>query len=329
MQKKILIGIVALLGFCSAVWAMSYINVGDLRVSLYSAGRWIDFQRDRRPPKNFLDRSFSNIYNIQIKTGQEYYIRIENASSHPVGVYVFVDGLNTIGREAGGGSWWYLEPYQSFDLAGWQLDNKFRANFEFVDLGAPSGQGGKYPGWIFIAQYRVKIPRPMPRRYGYDYFELPETRSEEAQSAEAKSEVASKVAPSTGAETGAGTVQQHAVTEIDRELEASPTGLAAIFYSKEKPKVVKPRCSPWLGIDALSNVDDGVYVSYVYPNSPAAMAGLERGDVILSFDGVRVRYRDELHELVVNCHGGQRVILEVKNVRDKRIYDVVAYIGCR
>ena len=201
------------------------------------------------------------------------------------------------------------------------------SNFEFVDIGAPSGQGGKYPGWIFIAQYRVRQPRPKIRRYGYDYNEF---YLEEEMAAPPSAESRAKAfVPSTGAETGAGRVVQHPVEEVERELESEPTGLAAIFYSKELPRTEKPSCSPWLGIEALSNIDDGVYVSYVYPNSPAAMAGLERGDVILSFDGIRVRYLNELQDLIANCYGGQRVYLEVKNVRDGRIYDVTAYIGCR
>ncbi len=331
MWKRVLvIGLLVL--FCSLTLAMDILNVGDLRVSLKCGGKWMPFHRESRPAKSFMNWKFSNIYDIQIRTGQEYSIHLENTSSFPIGVYVFVDGLNSIGREAAGGSWWYLEPHQSFDLAGWQLDNEFRANFEFVDLGAPSGQGGKYPGWIFIAQYRVVQPRPRPRvrKYGYDY----ETKSDEmlseaapapaSESARSKSQIAS-----TGAETGAGSVEQHNVENIYRTLEASPTGLVAIYYSKEKPRVVKPKCNRWLGIDALSNIDDGVYVSGVYADSPASLAGLENGDIILSFDGVRVRYRAELHELVTKCYGGQKVVLEVKNVRDKRIYDVTAYIGCR
>ncbi|MCD6418695.1 PDZ domain-containing protein [bacterium] len=319
MRRFVLVSLLVFL--CSQAFALDVLNVGDLRVSINSGGKWLPFYRESRPPKRFLNWNFSKIFDIQVRTGEEYYIRLENTSPFAVGVYVYVDGLNTIGREPGGGSWWYLEPHQSFDLAGWQLDNEYRANFEFVDLGSPSGQGGKYPGWIFIAQYRVVMPKPQPvRRYGYDMsFEMEERSAPESKSA----------VVSSGAETGAGQVVQHNVRDIYRELEATPTGLVAIHYSKEKPKVVQPHCERWLGIDALSNIDDGVYVSNVYPNSPAAMAGLERGDVILSFDGVRVRYRAELHELVNKCYGGQRVILEVKNVRDKRIYDVTAYIGCR
>ena len=321
---------VMLLVLVVASWGMSFIHIGDLKVSLYSGG-WLEFNPADRPQKQFKEWSFSNIYDLNIKTGQEYYIRIENVSSRPIGVYVFVDGLNVIGREADGGSWWYLEPNQTFDLGGWQLDNEFRSNFEFVDLGAPSGQGGKYPGWIFIAQYRVKVPKPVPPpRYGYDKNVTMETEGAEVQAAGEMRAEASKSAAPTGAETGTGTVQHHNVEEVDYNIETYPTGLAAIFYSKEKPQVVAPPpCNAWLGLDALSNVDDGVYISYIYPNSPAAMAGLERGDVIRSFNGIRVRYRAELHELVAKCKGGEKVVVEVQNVRDKRIYDVTAFIGCR
>ncbi len=322
-MKKVILSVVIAAFLLSISFAATTIQVGDLSVSLYSKG-WVDMSRQARSPKSFMDWSFSSIYNIEVETGYEYYIRIKNTSDFAVGVYAYVDGLNSIGREAGGGSWWYLSPYQSLDLKGWQLDDDFRANFEFVDLGAPSGQGGKYPGWIFISQYRVYIPRPV--YYGYDEVSESEMAAPSPASAESRTKSAKK---DGGAETGAGRVQPHDVTEVSYELESHPTGLAALKYSKKPAPPPPPPCYPYLGVDAQSNINDGVYVSRVYPRSPAAQASLKRGDVIRYFNGVRVRYFDELKRELNKCHGGQQVILEVVSTDDRRIYDVTVYIGCR
>ena len=311
--------VVILLMITIPILATSTIYVGDLEVRLNSGG-WINFMKDYRSSKSFMDWNFGNIYNIGISTGREYYISIRNTSNHPIGVYVFVDGLNSIGREKEGGSWWYLNPYQSFKLAGWQLDDEFRSNFEFVNIGDPSGQGGKYPGWIFIAQYRIRVPEPVHYR-GMDRYS--------AQEADILAESKAAASMPGGAETGAGAVEPFPVEEVDYDLERNPKGLVAIHYGKKSETPVKPECDLWLGVDALSNVNNGVYVSFVYENSPAAHAGLEMGDVILSYNGKKCRYRQELHNMVLASYGGQRVILEVLNVRDKRIYDVVAWIGCR
>jgi len=325
MKKFVLVIALLLMGFAFC-WAGKALYIGDLKVSLYSEG-WTNFETESRPPKHFMEWNFSQIYGIAINTGREYYIRIENTSSNEIGVYVFVDGLNVIGRESEGGRWWYLEPYQTLDLKGWQLDNEFRANFEFVDIGTPSGQGGTYPGWIFIAQYRIYRPRP---RYKPHYSAGSEYADEVAAPASAESEnVAQSKSKRADAETGAGQVQHHAVTEVDYKLESYPTGLVAIRYGKKKAPPPPPVCNKYIGIDALDNVNEGVYVSNVYPNSPAAMAALEQGDIIRFFNGERVRYIQQLVDAIKKCHGGQKVIMEVMSVRDKRIYDVTIYVGCR
>lgn len=54
---------------------------------------------------------------------------------------------------------------------------------------------------------------------------------------------------------------------------------------------------------------EGVYFSQVVANSPAAYAGLRRGDLLISFNGRTVRTFAELQEHAASCHPGDRITL--------------------
>ena len=56
---------------------------------------------------------------------------------------------------------------------------------------------------------------------------------------------------------------------------------------------------------------DGALVSMVEPNSPAAKAGLQPGDVILKFNGQPVKSSNELPLIVANVRPGSKVPLQV------------------
>ncbi|WP_017659064.1 HhoA/HhoB/HtrA family serine endopeptidase [Baaleninema simplex] len=60
----------------------------------------------------------------------------------------------------------------------------------------------------------------------------------------------------------------------------------------------------------------GVLVMRVVPNSPAAAAGLRRGDVITAIDGQAIETADELQRLVENSQVGQ--VLRFQVLRDNR-----------
>ncbi len=314
-HKAIRMGLLALLlCYFGDAFASRTVQVGDIRVSFYSNG-WRDLQQESRAPKNFMDWTFTDIYKMNVDLGYEYTIRIENMSNRRVAVYVYVDGLNSIERASDRGSAWILDTHEKMDLAGWQLDNEYRSNFVFVKAGAPSGQGGKYPGWIFIAQYRERETYPQPVS--------PTMRYQAELDVERKTK---KKAAGSAAETGSGRVESNPTVETTFDFEKYPTGLCAINYASE----VKPKpCSPYLGIRAQSNINNGLYISYVEPGSPAEQAGLERGDVIRYFNGVRTRYAGDLDGALRNCYDGQKVVLEIVNVRDGRIWDVDVTIRCR
>jgi membrane-associated protease RseP (regulator of RpoE activity) len=91
----------------------------------------------------------------------------------------------------------------------------------------------------------------------------------------------------------------------------------------------------WLGvvIEELSpamraalGVDCGVLVAEVADSSPAAVAGLQIGDVIMTLDGVRVEGADYLRELV-RTRPGQRV--EIGYLRRLKERTVVVQLGSR
>ncbi len=326
----------------SACMALQSARVGDVAVSVLCDGNWLDMKNMSHPGKTFMDWTFKNVYDMQIITGREYALRVENTSPYHIGVYVYVDGINTIGREKSKGTWWFLSPYQSFDLAGWQIDDEYRSNFKFVELGSPSGQGGGYPGWIFVAQYRVDMPEPVTYREQSNH-NRPAADSKDVYEAQAEVEAAPAPSVTTmskakgesfsrgGAETGAGSVEDHHVTHVNYELKRMPQGLLAIKYGvgdKPKPIAQKP-CDKYLGIEGQGNVNDGIFVSKVIPNSPAAQAKIKKGDVIRFFEGKRVRTIDELRAYIAKTNAGQRVTLEIVSMYDGRIYDVTAYIGCR
>ncbi len=57
--------------------------------------------------------------------------------------------------------------------------------------------------------------------------------------------------------------------------------------------------------------DEGTLVSGVIPDSPAARAGIQTGDVIIEFDGTRVKEMSELPRIVASTPVGKRVIVKV------------------
>jgi len=61
---------------------------------------------------------------------------------------------------------------------------------------------------------------------------------------------------------------------------------------------------------------EGALVTEVYPGMPAAQAGMRRGDVIVEFDGKKIRNHSELMNAVADTRVGRQAQLEV--VRDRK-----------
>jgi S1-C subfamily serine protease len=74
----------------------------------------------------------------------------------------------------------------------------------------------------------------------------------------------------------------------------------------------------WLGIRPIDpsrvgiELSTGALVGIVVPGSPAARAGIQRGDIILAFDGVAVDDAERLRWLSANAGVGKKIKLRVK-----------------
>ncbi|MEM2352315.1 MAG: PDZ domain-containing protein, partial [Thermoproteota archaeon] len=87
---------------------------------------------------------------------------------------------------------------------------------------------------------------------------------------------------------------------------------------------------PWLGIAGISlsrqiamyydlPVEHGVLVANIVPGSPAHRAGVERGDIIVEFDGKRIDKIEDLQEILSKrTPGCECEVAVVRNLRKFR-----------
>jgi S1-C subfamily serine protease len=71
------------------------------------------------------------------------------------------------------------------------------------------------------------------------------------------------------------------------------------------------------------DVESGILVVSIEPNSPAQRAGLRDGDIIVGFDGQPVAAIDDLHRLLTEAHVGARAVLTIIRRVDKLVLEVV------
>ena len=99
------------------------------------------------------------------------------------------------------------------------------------------------------------------------------------------------------------------------------TGTALAEVPRHIPRPKPPRPSPvWPSpVWPQFRTDRGASITYVQPGGPAARAGLEPGDMILSVNGQRITSREHLKDALARSRG--RAELEVINCRDySRVY---------
>jgi serine protease Do len=84
---------------------------------------------------------------------------------------------------------------------------------------------------------------------------------------------------------------------------------------------IEPYVAPFLGILPVRSLRDekdaaqkdaGVTVRYVYPDSPAAAAGIQAGDRVQTVDGVKIERAETLREKLQALEPGQSVPIEVR-----------------
>jgi hypothetical protein len=114
----------------------------------------------------------------------------------------------------------------------------------------------------------------------------------------------------------AGTLFDHSEKwMVERIVEGTP-GVESVHFPH--PEIRKLYGPAYLGIEtAPTGRNAGVKVMKVWPGSPAAMAGIRTGDIIVTFDGRPVRGLQTFRYLVASHVGGQRVTVTVER-RNRR-----------
>ena len=163
---------------------------------------------------------------IEALRGREFTIRLTNPTSQRVAVALSVDGLNTIDArhtDAWGAAKWVLEPYQSADIAGWQVSDRTARRFFFTgernSYGAALGQTENL-GIIEAVFYRERRPR------WAEGFSKDQRR--EAPRAAAESQAPSAAPSDDYAATGMGNRTRHDVEQVAIDLERSPISTVSI-----------------------------------------------------------------------------------------------------
>jgi S1-C subfamily serine protease len=82
----------------------------------------------------------------------------------------------------------------------------------------------------------------------------------------------------------------------------------------KKGAIIKKDKKPFLGVAPSEGAEgaEGAEVAHVYPNTPAARAGIQDGDIILEFNGIKIKDWDGLRGLIGLTRVGQKVKLKVK-----------------
>lgn len=84
---------------------------------------------------------------------------------------------------------------------------------------------------------------------------------------------------------------------------------------------------PYIGISGINideatakrnNLPEGVYVAQVLQNSPAAKAGITKGDVIIGIEGTDIKTMEELNEIKNNKNVGDKITLKIYRQNEEK-----------
>jgi putative serine protease PepD len=93
------------------------------------------------------------------------------------------------------------------------------------------------------------------------------------------------------------------------------------------PAVAADSSTPWLGLDVSSSPAGGAVVVDVTPHSPAATAGLHKGDVITQLGGQPVAQASDVASALAGRHPGDTVQLDFS--RGQTAYMTQVILGTR
>jgi len=108
-----------------------------------------------------------------------------------------------------------------------------------------------------------------------------------------------------GANTVGFSVPTNLIASVVEELQSN--GHIARGFLGVNSQPLTPDLADMLGVDA----DQGALVSSVFPDTPAALAGLERGDVVVEVDGKGIGDQADLIAAIGNKRPGDEVRLRV------------------
>lgn len=136
---------------------------------------------------------------------------------------------------------------------------------------------------------------------------------------------------SSGEVIGINTVKIGA-TEVEGLGFAIPTdgALTVIDELISKGKIERP----YIGIGGIdidettakrNNLTEGVYVAQIYANSPAAVAGIQKGDIIIAIDGQESKTMEKLNEYKNTKKIGDKIKLKI--VRASKEQEIEVTLG--
>lgn len=181
---------------------------------------------------------------IEALRGRDFTIQLTNPTGYRVAVALSVDGLNTIDARHTD-SWsapkWVLEPYETTEIAGWQVNDRTARRFFFTgernSYGAALGETQNL-GVIEAVFYRERTPRDLYRQREYSRDQRGEEQKSEAGAAPRATAEAPPPPDDDYAATGMGRRTDHEVEEVDLALEHFPFASVAIRY-EFRPQLVK------------------------------------------------------------------------------------------
>ena len=88
-------------------------------------------------------------------------------------------------------------------------------------------------------------------------------------------------------------------------------------------KAVSRRCRAWVGFFP-NQTEEGVVVSGLVPEGPAAISGIKEGDVIIAVDFQSVGTRPDLYCALWRKRAGERVVFTVKRGSGKEVIQVAS-----
>jgi serine protease Do len=129
------------------------------------------------------------------------------------------------------------------------------------------------------------------------------------------------IASHSGSNSGvAFSIPANLVKRVLRQLVEKGT-VARGYLGVQLAGSIEPNDANRLGLDKAA----GALIDSVYPETPAALAGLRTNDVILRVDDITIRNDNHLINMISNLPAGQRVKLQLW--RDRKVQAIDAVVG--